>query len=59
MTADKKSPKETSNASKEASTPPSRADNKVPEGAENMEHALRRLVREKDRERAKNPGLYR
>ena len=40
-------------------TAPERADNKVPEWAEDMEHSLRRLVREKERERAKHPGLYR
>lgn len=32
---------------------------KVPEAAENMEHTLRRLTAEKERKRAKNPGLYR
>ena len=33
-------------------------DNKVPEGAENIEHTLRRLVIEKERKRSKNFGLY-
>lgn len=31
---------------------------KVPEGAEDIEHTLRRLNAEKARRRAKNPGLY-
>lgn len=31
---------------------------KVPEGAENIEHTLRRLNAEKARKREKNPGLY-
>ena len=56
--ADKKVAKELSKAQRDASSTRSRAD-KVPEGAENMEHVLRRLVREKEKERAKNPGLYR
>ncbi|PRY21161.1 hypothetical protein CLV78_11034 [Aliiruegeria haliotis] len=30
----------------------------VPEGAENMEHTLRRLTAEKEKKRARNPGLY-
>ena len=36
---------------KEEEKPTSRADNRVPELAENMEHTLRRLVREKERKR--------
>lgn len=32
---------------------------KVPNWAEDMEHDLRRLAREKEERRAKNPGLYR
>ena len=36
-----------------------RPDAKVPEWAEDMEHTLRRLVREREKERSKNPGLYR
>ncbi len=36
-----------------------RSENKVPEWAENMEHSLRRLVREKEKSRSQNPGLYR
>jgi len=31
---------------------------KVPEGAENMEHTLKRLNAEKEKKRQKNPGLY-
>jgi hypothetical protein len=31
---------------------------RVPEAAENIEHTLRRLVTEKEKKRAKNPGLY-
>ena len=50
--------KKTKAAPAKAATP-ERADNKVPEWAEDMEHSLRRLVREKERERAKHPGLYR
>ncbi|WP_347312030.1 hypothetical protein [Defluviimonas sp. SAOS-178_SWC] len=37
----------------------SERDVKVPEWAENFEHTLRRLVREKDKERDKKAGLYR
>lgn len=31
---------------------------RVPEGAEDMEHTLRRLNAEKAKKRAENPGLY-
>ncbi|WP_068113560.1 hypothetical protein [Tropicimonas marinistellae] len=31
---------------------------KVPEGAENIEHTLRRLNAEKAKRRQQNPGLY-
>ncbi len=34
------------------------SESKVPEGAENMEHALRRLVIEKEKKRSKDFGLY-
>ncbi len=53
-------------AKKKPAPVPARSDpakpsrkNKVPEWAEDMEHSLRRLVRIKEKERAKNPGLYR
>lgn len=35
-----------------------RGENKVPLEAENIEHTIRRAVREKERQRAKNPGHY-
>lgn len=44
---------------KKATKAKKRADNKVPEMAENMEHTLRRLVREKEKKRSQNPSLYR
>ncbi|MCV2874607.1 hypothetical protein OEZ71_20095 [Defluviimonas sp. WL0050] len=34
-------------------------DVKVPEMAENMEHTLRRLIREKNKERDRKAGLFR
>ena len=37
---------------------PDRSDSKVPEMAENMEHTLRRLIREKNKARAKSPIQY-
>ena len=39
-------------------TTESRDKHKVPEWAENMEHSLRRLIRERERARAKSPGMY-
>lgn len=56
--ATKTEPQEESERKSEKTEGPPPAD-RVPEGAENMEHTLRRLVREKERQRAKNPGLYR
>ena len=44
---------------KEKNTESQSSDKGVPELAENMEHTLRRLFREKERQRAKSPGLYR
>lgn len=35
-----------------------RGENKVPYEAENIEHTIRRAMREKERKRIKNPGLY-
>ena len=37
---------------------PSRGPNKVPFAAENIEHEIRRAMREKEKKRSKNPGLY-
>ena len=37
---------------------PNRSETKVPEMAENMEHTLRRLVREKNKRRADSPVQY-
>ena len=51
--------KETARTKEDATADPSGTDSNVPEWAESMEHTLRRLMREKARERAKNPGLYR
>lgn len=35
-----------------------RGENKVPYEAENIEHTIRRAMREKQKQRAKNPGHY-
>jgi hypothetical protein len=47
----------------ETTTPkavPDRDDREhVPELAENFEHTLRRLIRQRDEDRARNSGLYR
>jgi len=37
---------------------PEAQHDKVPEWAEDMEHTLRRLVKAREQERAKRPGLY-
>ena len=52
-------PQSERNPKEETGTKTQRSEQKVPEWAENMEHTLRRLVREKERQRSKNPGLYR
>lgn len=36
-----------------------RGENKVPYEAENIEHTIRRAMREKEKMRGKNPGHYR
>jgi hypothetical protein len=38
---------------------PAKTDAHVPEWAEDMEHTLRRLMREKQKKRDETPGLYR
>ena len=40
-------------------TDPAKTDAHVPEWAEDMEHTLRRLMREKQKKRDETPGLYR
>lgn len=55
MTTDQKDPLV---ATKESEAPQSERHEKVPEGAEDIEHTLRRLNAEKAEKRKKNPGLY-
>ena len=52
-----KKSKPSKGATKESSS--ERSSSKVPELAENMEHTLRRLVREKNRQRRESSVQYR
>lgn len=45
--------------SAKAKPAPRVSENRVPELAENMEHTLRRIAREKLKKREKDPSLYR
>ncbi len=53
-----KSVKETKATGAAAAKSPAHGEH-VPEAAENFEHTIRRLVSEKEKERAKSFGLYR
>ncbi|MDJ0993029.1 MAG: hypothetical protein QNI90_05610 [Dinoroseobacter sp.] len=58
--AQKSSSQKPKSVRQEASAPSATPDEThVPDWAENMEHTLRRLARQKEAKRAKNPGLYR